>query len=204
MHAILTQQFWWPNIKANIVWFLHTCHICQIQQTQKALIPPVVATPAPLFAKVYIDTMHMPRLGGFSYVVQGHCSLIHYPEFRMLKAENSMALEHWIFHDISCRWGVLGEIVTDNGAPFLKALAYLSKCYHINHVKISRYNSRANGIVERPHFDVRHALLKAVDGEENKWSQAAYSVFWLERVIVRKCMGCSPSQGLIHLFHWIF
>jgi len=69
-------------------WFLRTCHICQIQQTQKALIPPVVATPAPLFAKVYMDTMHMPRSGGFSYVVQGRCSLIHYPEFRMLRAEN--------------------------------------------------------------------------------------------------------------------
>jgi hypothetical protein len=46
--------------------------------------------------------------------------------------------------------------------------------------------------VERPHFDVRQALFKAVDGEENKWSQAAYSVFWSERVTVRKHMGCSP------------
>jgi hypothetical protein len=110
----------------------------------------------------------------------------------MLKAENSTALGNWIFQDILCRWGALGEIVTDNGAPFLKALAYLSKCYHINHIRISGYNSRANGIVERPHFDVRQALFKAVDGEENKWSQAAYSVFWSERVTVRKCMGCSP------------
>ena len=66
----------------------------------------------------------MPRSGGFSYVVQGRCSLIHYPEFRMLKAENSTALGNWIFQDILCRWGALGEIVTDNGAPFLKALAY--------------------------------------------------------------------------------
>lgn len=190
--TILTQRFWWPNIKADIVWFLRTCHICQVQQIQKALIPPVVATPAPLFAKVYMDTMHMPRSGGFSYVVQGRCSLTHYPEFRMLKAENSTSLGNWIFQDILCRWGALREIVTDNGAPFLKALAYLSKRYHINHIRISGYNSRANGIAERPHFDVRQALIKAVDGEENKWSQAVYSVFWSERVTVRKRMGCSP------------
>ena len=110
----------------------------------------------------------------------------------MLRAENSTALGNWIFQDILCRWGALGEIVTDNGAPFLKALAYLSKRYHINHIRISGYNSRANGIVERPHFDVRQALFKVVDGEENKWSQAAYSVFWSERVTVRKRMGCSP------------
>jgi hypothetical protein len=42
---------------------------------------------------------------------------------------------------------------------------------------------------------VRQALFKAVDGEENKWSQAAYSVFWSERVTVRKCMGCGHRNS---------
>jgi len=57
---------------------------------------------------------------------------------------------------------------------------------------ISGYNSRANGLVEHSHFDVREALFKACDGEESKWSSSAYSVFWAERVTIRQCMGCSP------------
>ena len=64
--------------------------------------------------------------------------------------------------------------------------------YHFTHIRISGYNSRANGIVERSHFDVRQALFKACDGDESKWSSVAYSVFWAERVTVRKRMGCSP------------
>jgi hypothetical protein len=68
----------------------------------------------------------------------------------------------------------------------------LEKKYHIKHVRISGYNSRTNGIAERSHFDVRQALFKASDGEEHKWSQAAQSVFWSERVTPRKRMGCSP------------
>jgi hypothetical protein len=54
------------------------------------------------------------------------------------------------------RWGALNEIVTDNGTPFLKAMDILRDKYHvpISHIQISGYNSRANGIVERAHFDI--------------------------------------------------
>ena len=35
-------------------------------------------------------------------------------------------------------------------------------------------------------------LYKAADSEQNKWLQVAYSVFWSERITIRKRMGCSP------------
>src|SRR5271154_1471298 len=109
----------------------------------------------------------------------------------MLQSETAKTLGDWIFEDILCRWGSLREIVTDNGAPFLKVLAYLSKRYHINHIRISRYNSCANGMVERSHFDIQQSLFKSADRDEKRWSQVTYSVFWAERVTIRKHMGCS-------------
>ena len=191
-NALLAERYWWPYIGQDIAWYVRTCHICQLRQTRQIAIPPIVATPAPLFAKMYMDTMHLPRSGGFGYIVQGRCSLTHYPEFRMLRKETAQSLGDWIFQDILCRWGTLVEIVSDNGKPFVAALGHLDKKYHVKHIRISGYNSRANGIVERSHFDVRQALFKASDGSETKWSQAAQSVFWSERVTPRKRMGCSP------------
>src|SRR5271154_4015079 len=47
-------------------------------------------------------------------------------------------------------------------------------------------------MIERSHFDVRQSLFKSADGDEKQWSQVTYSVLWAERVMVRKCMGCSP------------
>ena len=114
------------------------------------------------------------------------------PEWAMLKRETGKALGKWILHDIIYRWGLLLEIVTDNGSAFLQALAWLEKHYHIKHIRISGYNSRANGLVERSHFEVREAIFKACDGNESKWSNSAYSVFWAERVTIRRRMGCSP------------
>ena len=190
--SIISERFWWPKMNADIHWFLRTCHICQTAQTTKVLIPPVVAQPATLFAKMYADTMHLPPSNRHKYVVQGRCSLTHWPEFRALRNENASSIGKWIFKDVLCRWGGLSEIVTDNGGPFVKAIEWLSKKYHIHHIRISGYNSCANRLVERPHFDVRQALYKSSDGVEKKWFFSLYSVFWAERITFRKLMGCSP------------
>jgi len=136
--------------------------------------------------------MHMPKSNGYKYLVQGRCSLTHYVEFRKLRTETAMTLGNWLFEDVLCRWGTITEIVSDNGPPFVKALEYLAKKYHIRHIRISGYNSRANGLVERSHFDVRQALYKSVDGVQSQWSKGAYSIFWADRVTIRRRMGCSP------------
>ncbi len=191
-HALIKERYWWPDMKYDISWFVRMCHLCQIHQTQQIYIPPTIALPAPLFSKMYMDTMIMPVSGQYRYIVQGRCSLSHYPEFHCLCKETARTLGEWIFEDILCRWGSLVEIVTDNGSAFVAAINYLSKKYHINHIRISGYNSRANGIAKRPHFDVRQGLFKASDGDQKKWSQNAYSVFWADRITIRKRMGCSP------------
>jgi hypothetical protein len=191
-NALLVERYWWPQMAHDISWFIRTCHLCQLRKTQHVLILPTVASPAPLFSKVYMDTMHLTPSGGYKYIVQGRCSLTHWPEWEMLRNESAKSLARFILNNIIYRWGTLLEIVTDNGAPFIKALDYLAKKYHIRHIRISGYNSRANGLVERSHFDVRQALFKACDGDQSKWSSSAYSVFWAERVTVRRRMGCSP------------
>ena len=191
-NALLAERYWWPQMAHDISWFVRTCHLCQLRKTQHVQIPPTVAMPAPLFSKVYMDTMHLTPSAGYKYIVQGRCSLTHWPEWEMLRTETAKSLARFILNNIIYRWGTLLEIVTDNGAPFVKAVDYLARKFHIKHIRISGYNSKANGIVERSHFDVRQALFKACDGNQTKWSSSAYSVFWAERVTVRRRMGCSP------------
>src|SRR5215510_2085185 len=135
--------------------------LCQTRQTTQILIPPTIASPAPIFSCIFTDTMHMPISRGFNYIVQGCCSLTGWPEFRKLHKENAKGIGDWIFEDIICRWGSLHEIITDTSTPFIKALEYLADKYKITHIRVSGYNHRTNGLVERSHFDVRQALYKA-------------------------------------------
>ena len=71
--------------KTDVKCYTPTCYECQLRQTTKVRIPPTVDMPAPLFRKIYADTMLMPPAGGFRCIVQGRCSLTAWPEWRMLR-----------------------------------------------------------------------------------------------------------------------
>ena len=188
----ISDRFWWPSLDKDLTWYLKTCHQCQIWSVGKVVIPPVVTIPAPLFRKAHIDTMHMPKSHGFSYIVQARCSLSAWPEFRMLRTETAQTLGAFIFEEILCRWGGLEEIVMDNGTPFVTALDWLAEKYHIRHIRISAYNSQANGVVERSHRTIRDSLVKACNGDITQWPSLAHHVFWADRVTTRKSTGYSP------------
>ena len=106
-----------------------------------------------------------------------------------LKRESTKAIGLWILHNITYRWGCLLWIVIDNNPTFLAALQWLEKYYGIKHIRISRYNSHANGIVEHAHYDVREAVFKACNRDKDWWFAHIYSVPWAECVTIWKCMG---------------
>ena len=144
----IADQFWWPSLDKDVSWFVKTCHQCQICSVEKVVPPPTISIPAPLFRKVHIDTMYMPLVQGYSYIIQARCSLVDWPKWQKLKKENRRMVGMFIFKEVLCRWGGCEEIVTDNMLPMVAALDWLSKTYHINHIWISAYNSRANSIVK--------------------------------------------------------
>jgi len=188
----LLDRFWWPALKSDVKWYVQTCHQCQIWQTTKIRLPPTVDTPALLFHKVYIDTMFMPPAGGFRYIVQAQCSLTAWPEWRALRVETGRTLGNFIFEEILCRWGAVGEIITDNGTAYIAALEWLADKYGIHHIRISVYNSQANSIVEHQHHTIRDSIFKACDGEDSRWPTVAPFAFWADRATVHKSTGYSP------------
>lgn len=188
----LFQRFWWPSLDADVRWFIRSCHECQLRNPRKFFIPPTIAFPAPLFRKAYLDTFLMPLTSGYKMVVQARCSLIAWPEFRMLRRETAKTIGDFIFEQILCRWGALEVIVTDNGGPFISALDYLAKRYGINHIRISPYNKQANGIAERSHRSVRDALVKTSADTGLPWPRVTHAIFWAERATITKSTGMSP------------
>jgi hypothetical protein len=162
----LLLQFWWPHIIDDVKWYAHTCHECQVQQTQKLHIPPTVPIPGGLFCKVHIDTMKMPHTGGFEHLVQAHCLLTGYLEWCMLCKETTKTLQAFVFEELLCRWGPITEIVTNNAPAYRLAVDVLAAKYGVHPIRISPYNSQANGIVECRHRDVQEAIMKTCKGDD--------------------------------------
>jgi hypothetical protein len=111
----------------------------------------------------------MPPAGGYCYVVHARDALTAGPEWRALTAETGATVGKFIFENILCRWGTIKEIVTDNGPALVTAVEHLALKYGIHHIRISPYNSRANGLIEKQHFPVHEAIMKTCDRDEHKW-----------------------------------
>jgi hypothetical protein len=113
-------------------------------------------------------------------------------EGRPVRDEKGRTVGNWLFEDIVCRWGCLVEIITDNSSTYRAAVAWLEQKYGIVGIKISAYNSRANGKIERPHWDVRQMIWKATGGNPSKWYWFFFHILWADRITIRKRYGCSP------------
>ena len=187
----LLLRFWWPHQNSDVRWFIKTCPECQSRQTEYFHIPPVVPTVPKLFRKVHVDTMLMPKAGSYRYFLHARCAMISYPEGQATTSENGTVCATFLFN-LLCRWGAVSELVTDNGTPWIAAVETLSERYHIHHIRVSGYNSQANGIVESKHFDVREAIMKTCKGNEKQWRSVIPQVLWAERVTIRRSTGYSP------------
>jgi len=188
-----SKRFWWPELTSDTEWYVKTCLICQQRQKLLVKIPPTVTETPSIFQTVHIDTMHMtPPSNGYKYIVHGRCALTSWMEGRPLRKENAASIGSWLFSDIICRWGCLRTIVTDNGSAMIAAVRWLEEKYGIRGISISGYNSKANGRIERPHWDIRQSLYKVTGGNENRWYWFFDHVMWADRITVRKRLGCSP------------
>ena len=67
----------------------------------------------------------------------------------------------------------------------------------IPQIKITPYNHHANGVVERGHFILREAIIKACKGKIANWPEYVASMVFADRVTISRITGYSPFQ-LLH------
>ena len=190
---LIAERFWWPEFERDVHWYCKTCQLCQERQKTLLKIPPIVTYTPSLFETLHADTMSMtPKSNGCGHIAHGRCGLTSWMEGRPLREETARTVGIWLFEDIVCRWGCIRRIITDNASVYKAAVAWLEKKYGITGIRISSYNSKANGRVERPHWDVRQMLWKATGGNPIKWFWFFFLVLWADRITIRKYFGCSP------------
>ena len=75
---------------------------------------------------------------------------------------------------------MIGAVITDNGPEIKAAFQELMCRYDIPHIRISAYNSKANGVVEHGHFILRESIIKACEGNISQWPDYVYHAFFTD------------------------
>ena len=195
-----TLRYYWPDMKKQIQGHIRSCHTCQLRSTKKMHIPITISHPPCLFSKVYLDVMNMPPARGKKWLVACRDDLSGITECEAIAHDKAKVIAQFFLKRIILRYGIVQEVVTDNGPSFGKEFAKLMKQYGIYHIKISPYNSQANGVVERGHFNIREAIVKLCDGDLNKWPLMVPAAVYADRITVRRATGYSP-YFLLHGVH---
>ena len=193
-------RFYWPHLRSDIKHHVASCHECQIRNTKRVEIPLTVSTPSILFSKIYVDVMLMPSRRGYRYIVAARDDLSRASEGRALKKANAKSLARFFWEQIYCRYGAVIQVVTDNGPEVKGAFEILLRRLKIPQIRISPYNSKANGVVERGHFIIREAIVKACQGDIDKWPEKVPMAFFADRISTSSVTGFSAFY-LLHGVH---
>lgn len=153
--------------------------------------------PATIFTKIYLDTMRMPEVDGVNAIIAARDDLSRVTEVRAVWSGDSEQAADFLWEQIYCRYGAVGEVVTDNGSEFKAAFdKLLERKLKIPQIRISHYNKRANGVVEQGHFVLREALVKECDGDLTRWPYLLPHAAFTDRITVSRVTGVSPFYAL--------
>jgi hypothetical protein len=188
----LRNRFYWPRLHQDVEHHVKSCHECQIRSVKKVEVPITVSVPATVFSRIYVDVMLMPKAKGYRYIVAARDSLSLAAEGRALRTATAANLARFFWEEIICRYGAILHVVTDNGSEVKGAFAELLRRYGIPQVRISPYNSKAAGVVERGHFIIREAIVKSCEGNISQWPSKVHHAFFADKCVTRKSTGFSP------------
>jgi hypothetical protein len=188
----VANRFWWKGVAKDVEKWVRSCTACQQRSERKPFLTVVPSRPSQLFRHIFIDCMNMPKAHGKTQVIAARDDLSGYLEARMVAQANARNVAAFLWEDVICRWGAIEVLTSDNGSEFIgDAVKILVDKYGVAQIKISPYNSRASGIVERGHRTFREALIRSCD-DPLTWPTRFYHTLWAERATIRASTGYSP------------
>ena len=107
------QRFFWPSMWNDIRHHVRSCHQCQIRSVRKPAISIIVSAPSTIFLRIYIDVMYMPTCHDCRYIGAARDDLSGAAEGRALKRNDADSMAKFIWEEILCRYGAVGQVTTE-------------------------------------------------------------------------------------------
>jgi len=199
MVMMISQHFYWKNMKKDVQLFIANCHSCARRNTKSNIRMKLKSIPpGGPWEKLGIDLVGpLPvSKNGNKYILVCCDYLTKWPEaFPMPKpdAENTANI---IIKGIITRFGLPKAIITDRGSNFLSELMqYIYQRLNIKKRTTTAYHPQSNGLVERLNKTLCQKLAQMAEKEE-EWEDLLPFVLMAYRSSPQDSTGFSPYRLL--------
>ena len=193
-------------LKSTIMNILERCESCQrtrgktLSKTGAVMHP--IARPDRPCARWGIDLIGKitPMVDGFCYIITCVDSMTKYLVAGTLKDKTAVTVCLYIYNNIICRFGVPGEISTDQGSEFNNFLfKHLTEIVGVKHIKTSPYNPAANGLAEVTNKTIQSQLRRLCGNDRSQWVNLLQTVVFNYNSAVHSSTQVSPYK-MMHGF----
>ncbi|GKB98816.1 reverse transcriptase domain-containing protein [Tanacetum coccineum] len=189
--------YYWPTMHRDARDMIRTCNDCQIHRPvprnpQQPLTP--ITAPWP-FYKWGIDIAGpFPEgPGKVKFLIVAMDYFTKWIEAKAVATITGNQVKKFVWDNIVCRFGLPGEIISDNGKQFSDN-PFKDWCDKLNITQrfTSVKHPQSNGLVERENRSLGEGI-KARLGEGNKnWIEELPHVLWAHRTMIKSSHGDTP------------
>ena len=194
---LIACRFVWKYMNSDIRDWVKVCLRCQknkvIKHTQSAL--QAFPIPDSRFSSIHIDIVgKLPVSKGYNYVLTCVCRFTRWLEAIPMANMTAESVLSALWHGWISRFGVPSRLTTDRGSQLSRSTVFKKamKSLGIMHHTTSSYHQSANGMVERPHRQLKEAL-KSTD-VPGDWVDNLPVVLLGIRSAVKEDLGCSAAE----------
>eukprot|EP00253_Pinus_taeda_P019760 PITA_19760 len=198
-YKILSLGYNWPSLFKDTKEYVKRCDSCQrvgkpTLSNEIPLQPQVLIEPFEKWALDFIGSINPPSK-------QKKCILVctdyvtKWVEAKALLSATENSVVSFLYEDIFTHFGVLREIVTDQGSQFTSNMVKkLMEEYKIKHRKSTPYHLQANGQVESTNKVIESIITKIVHLHRRDWVEMLPEALWVYRTTWRNTTRHSPYE----------
>ncbi|KAL0199468.1 hypothetical protein M9458_008008, partial [Cirrhinus mrigala] len=196
----IRDHFHWPGLDAEVKRYCQACATCQ--RTSPKLPPPSPLIPLPII-EVPFERIGMDLVGPLPKSARGHEHVLvivdyatRYPEAIPLRKATAKSIAKELFL-LCTRVGIPGEILTDQGTPFMSRLmANLCRLLQVKQLRTTVYHPQTDGLVERFNQTFKQMLRRVAAEDKRDWDLMLPYVLFGIREVPQASTGFTPFELL--------
>ena len=166
---IMRAGYYWLTMENDCIKHMRTCHHCQAYQDRKNAPPQplhslAVSWPFSAWGMDVTGPVISKASNDHEYILVAIDYFTKRVEAVSYKSVTQAVVAWFLKHNIICFYGVLGELIIDNGTNLNgKMIQQLCQQFKIEHINSIPYRPQMNGAVEDTNKNIKKILVKMTD-----------------------------------------